>query len=588
MACYPRIPYPLNSNVNSQLIGWTRVGNLTAVTAILDSPEAVDLPKSGETALHEAIKSNRLDFLRYLITRGFDVNQKGIEPYGEVCLTPLHLVAASNSAEMVDVLLNAGADATLDDVSADGMRGVLGDMDSEPHTPFMAAAFWGSRAVVQRLIERLPSDAIGSREWPLAVAAAALYRHPKTLDVLLHNYPAPGVPQDILDRALADAAANEEYDPYHGIIPALPEESWSRGIETFRLLLARGARPNAQPPVSIYASPWTVHKAIIHTTIDTSMGLDMVKMLVDHDVDLPDGSAGGGGGISLFARAVRNGDPHLIRYFYEREGAIIDMNEELPETNDSPGGSLLHAAAGGGRLATVQFLLDHGADPSMMNTKGWLPVHQACHGRHLDIIKLLWPLTCPADVADLANYRTKDGHIAFHLANCWLIDDEDQEVKAHSTRLLHFFVEKGTDLSSLDRYGKNMLHYTLPQNENMFPWFRTLMQAGAQLRPNAEGQTELHLILDNPDRNLVGPRFLLAQGADKDINAQDNKGRTPLYYYIQTHYYKPGNQPATFQIRAVVLDLLMETGADPDIRADSGKSSRDLLIDKGFPYDLNK
>ncbi|PYH30916.1 ankyrin repeat domain-containing protein [Aspergillus neoniger CBS 115656] len=555
MACYPRIPYPINSNVNSQLIGWTRVGNLTAVTAILDSPEAVDLPRSGETALHEAIKSNRPDFLRYLIPRGFDVNQKGIEPYGEVCLTPLHLVAASNSAEMVDILLNAGADATLDDVSADGMRGVLGDMDSEPQTPFMAAAFWGSHA-------------IGSREWPLAVTAAALYRHPKTLDVLLHNYPAPGVPQDILDRDLADAAENEEYDPYHGIIPALPEESWSRGIETFRLLLARGARPNAQPPVSIYASPWTEHKPIIHTTIDTSMGLAMVKMLVDHDVDLPDGSGGGAGGISLFARAVRNGDPDLIRYFYEREGAIIDMNEELPETNDSPGGSLLHAAAGGGRLATVQFLLDHGADPSMMNTKGWLPVHQACHGRHLDIIKLLWPFTCPADVADLTNYRTKDGHIAFHLTNCWLIDDEDQEVKAHSTRLLHFFVEKGTDLSSLDRYGKNMLHYTLPQNENMFPWFRTLMQAGAQ--------------------DLVGPRFLLAQGADKDINSQDNKGRTPLYYYIQTHYYQPGNQPATFQIRAVVLDLLMEAGADPDIRADSGKSSRDLLIEKGFPYDFDK
>ncbi|GLA02053.1 hypothetical protein AnigIFM60653_001347 [Aspergillus niger] len=588
MACYPRIPYPINSNTNAQLIGWTRVGNLTAVAAILDSPEAVDLPKSGETALHEAIKRNRPDLLRYLISRGFDVNQKGIKPYGEVCLTPLHLVAASNSAEMVDILLEAGADATLDDVSADGMRGVLGGMDSEPHTPFMAAAFWGSKAVVQRLIDRLPSDTIGSREWPLAVAAAALYRHPETLATLLHNYPAPGVPQDILDRALADAAENEEYDPYHGILPALPEESWSRGIETFRLLLARGARPNAQPPMSIYVPPWTVHKPIIHATIDTSMGMEMIKMLVDHGVDLPDGFAGEGEGISLFARAVRNGNPDLICYFYEREGAMIDMNEELRETNVCPGGSLLHAAAGGGRLATVRFLLDHGADPNMMNTKGWLPVHQACQGRHLEIIKILWPLTCPAAVPDLANYRTKDGHIAFHLAMCWRVDDEDPEVEALSTQLLHFFEEKGADLTSLDRYGKNILHYALPQNENMFPWFRTLIEAGAQLRPNAQGQTELHLILDEPDRNLAGPRFLLAQGANKDINTQDNKGRTPLYHYIQTHYYEPGNGQGTFQIRADVLDLLMETGADPDIRDASGKSARDLLVEKGFPYDFDK
>ncbi|GLA28452.1 hypothetical protein AnigIFM63604_003276 [Aspergillus niger] len=317
MACYPRIPYPINSNTNARLIGWTRVGNLTAVAAILDSPEAVDLPKSGETALHEAIKRNRPDLLCYLISRGFDVNKKGIELYGEVCLTPLHLVAASNFVEMVDILLEAGADATLDDVSADGM-----------HT-------------------------IGSREWPLAVAAAVLYRHPETLVTLLYNYPVPGVPQGILDRALADAAENEEYDSYYGILPALPEESWSRGIEMFRLLLARGARPNAQFLMSIYVPPWTVYKLIIHATIDISMGMEMVKMLVDHGVDLPDGFAGEGEGISLFARVVRNGHPDLIRYFYEHEGAMIDMNEELCETNVFPGGSLLHAAAGGGRLATV-------------------------------------------------------------------------------------------------------------------------------------------------------------------------------------------------------------------------------------------
>ena len=97
-----------------------------------------------------------------------------------------------------------------------------------------------------------------------------------------------------------------------------------------------------------------------------------------------------------------------------------------------------------------------------MNTKGWLPVYQACQGRHLEIIKILWPFICPAAVPDLANYRTKDGHIAFHLAMCWRVDDEDPEVEAHSTQLLHFFEEKGADLTSLDCYGKNILHYTLP------------------------------------------------------------------------------------------------------------------------------
>ncbi|KAI3008957.1 hypothetical protein CBS147346_2392 [Aspergillus niger] len=585
MGRYPWVPYNSDAGLEDQLMGWTRVGNLTAVTAILDSPEGVELPNFSETALHEAIRWERPDILRYLVSRGFDVNQKGVEPYGEICLTPLHLVAANNSSEMVDILLDAGADATLDDVREDGTRGTLGGRNSEPHTPFMAAAFEGSDAVVQRLIDRITPDAIGSREWPLAIAAAASHRYPKTLDVLLRNYPAPGVPQDVLDRALADAAEYKVYDLYYPRIPDEPEVVWQRGIETFRLLLAHGARPNAKPPLSIYRRSWVKHRPIIHASIDRSMGMDMIHMLVDHGVDFPEGESGE---ISLFARAVRNGHPDLIRFFFEREGAVVDINEEIPETRFFQGGSLLHAAARSGRLASVQFLLDHGADPLMMNANGWLPVHQACQGRHPEIIKLLWPRTSPGP-PDLANYRTKDGQIAFHLANCWSsYDPEDPEVGAHSMRLFNFFAEQGADLSSLDDKGRSILHHTLPPNEGMIPRFCTLMEAGAQLRADAQGQTKLHLFLRNTNCELVGLRFLLAHGADKDINAQDNEGRTPLYFHLEGHRYQPNNQIATMQIRDDVLDLLMETGADPDIRAVSGKSARDLLIEKGFPYDLDK
>ncbi|RAH42217.1 ankyrin repeat domain-containing protein [Aspergillus brunneoviolaceus CBS 621.78] len=591
MACYPRIPYHIQADLISQLIGWTRVGNFTAVENLLDTPEATDLPKYGHTALHEALRYKQLDLLRYLITRGFDVNQKGPNAYGEICLSPLHFAAEGNSAEAVDILLDAGADATVDDSAADGssMRGVFptGE-DKGPHTPFMAAAVWGSDVAVQRLIDRLPPGTIADHEWPLALSVAALYRQPKTLAILLRHYPAPGVPQAILDRALAEAAAMEDYNADLSIFMPLATESWQRGLETVRLLLAYGARPNPplQLPRSIYRSKRVEPGPIIETVVETSMGMEMLRMLLDHGLELPEPSfAGREGEPSLFARAVNNGNPDLIHFFYEHQAAVLDINEELPETHLWTGGSLLHAAAKNGRLETVQFLLDHGADPLQLNGQGWLPIHQACQQRHFAVIELLWPCSSSSPtIPDLANYRTQDGNTAFHLAHCWGTAD-DPEVEALSMRLFYFFKDKGADLSSLDSHGKSILHYVPFFNGKRFC---AMMEAGVRLRPDSQGQTELHLTMRRPDWELRDVRFLLTQGATKDINAQDNKGRTPLYFYLECHRYNPDQKHADRQIRSVVLDFLIEAGADADIPAASGKTAREVAEAKGFPYDFDK
>ncbi|PYI14649.1 ankyrin [Aspergillus violaceofuscus CBS 115571] len=590
MACYPRLPYPDRTGLNGQLIGWTRVGNFTAVATLLDNSEAADLPRHGETALHEAIRYKRLDLLRYLIARGFDVNQKGPDAYGAICLTPLHFAAVGNSAEAVDILLSAGADATVDDASTDGSstRGIFSTgEDKGPHTPFLAAAVWGSDAVVQRLIDRLPPGTIADYEWPLALSAASLYRHPKALAAVLRHYPAPLVRQEILDRALAEAAAKEDHNADLAMFPSPPEESWQRGLETVQLLLAQGARPNPQQPSlppSIYRSSRVKPRPIIEAVVETSMGMEMLHMLLDHGLELPQPSSTERkpGEPSLFARAVHNGNPDLIHFFYEYQAAVLDVNEELPETHLWTGGSLLHAAAKNGRPETVQFLLNHGADPLQMNGKGWLPIHQACQQRHFSVIELLWPCSSSSPaIPDLANYRTRDGHTAFHLAKCWSAAD-DPAVEALSMRLFYFFKDKGADLSSQNSHGKSILHYIPFHDEERFC---AIMEAGARLRPDAEGQTELHHSMREPDWELLDVKFLLRQGASKDINAQDNKGRTPLYFYLEWNFYVPGDEQ---QMRAEVVDLLMEAGADADIPAASGKTARDVAKAKKFPYDFDK
>ncbi|RAH75930.1 hypothetical protein BO86DRAFT_393856 [Aspergillus japonicus CBS 114.51] len=149
------------------MIGWTRVGHLPAIAVLLDSADSADLPTHDDTPLHIAINNNRPEIARFLISRGFDVNQKGRESYGAVCLPPLHLAGMANSPEFIDLLLDAGADASQDDVSADGFCGTqfgqLGE-DGRPHTAFMTTAHWGCEAAVQRFIDRLqPAGRIAAR-----------------------------------------------------------------------------------------------------------------------------------------------------------------------------------------------------------------------------------------------------------------------------------------------------------------------------------------------------------------------------------------------------------------------------------------
>ncbi|RAH86004.1 hypothetical protein BO86DRAFT_375560 [Aspergillus japonicus CBS 114.51] len=130
---------------------------------------------------------------------------------------------------------------------------------------------------------------------------------------------------------------------------------------------------------------------------------------------------------------------------------------------------------------------------------------------------------------DLANYRTRNGHTAFHIANCWSAAD-DPAVEALSMHLFYFFKDKGADLSSLNAYRKSVLHYVPIHTEKKI---RAIIEAGVRLRPDAEGQTELHLTIRRLDWKLSDIKCLLRYGAFKNINAQNNKGRTPLDFYLK-------------------------------------------------------
>jgi ankyrin repeat protein len=130
--------------------------------------------------------------------------------------------------------------------------------------------------------------------------------------------------------------------------------------------------------------------------------LDRVKQFVDNDPSLaksfsPDG-------FPVVALAAVFGNLHVARYL---AGHGADVNASA--TNGS-GYNALTGAVTTGHIDTVQWLLEHGANPNYRYGPGYTPLLAAAANGHLEIVKLL--LARGADPHATAN----DGKSALALA----------------------------------------------------------------------------------------------------------------------------------------------------------------------------
>lgn len=112
-------------------VGWPPVvaasgSSASLVRLLVERGADVNKPiglKNGYTALHHAAKSGRLDVVQYLLELGAPLNPMSAE--GE---TPLHYAAQREDPALAKLLLNKGADATLESVR----RKTPGDMAGSP------------------------------------------------------------------------------------------------------------------------------------------------------------------------------------------------------------------------------------------------------------------------------------------------------------------------------------------------------------------------------------------------------------------------------------------------------------------------
>lgn len=214
----------------------------------------------------------------------------------------------------------------------------------------------------------------------------------------------------------------------------------------------------------------------------------------------------------------------------------------------------LEEAVLAGDRDAVQAALAAGADPSRRVENNLPPLTNAAYEGHVEIARLLIEAGAELDPRCRPNVICKALHHAAERGH------------AELTRML---LEAGADPDSRGPYGDVPLLYALAAGE--LETARILLELGADPdEPNVSGATPFGGICGLGHSGLVP--LALANGAD--LEARSSFGRhesmTPLMLAAAGGHRE-------------VVELLVEAGADPSARSESGGTAATLAAEAGHP-----
>ncbi len=146
-------------------------------------------------------------------------------------------------------------------------------------------------------------------------------------------------------------------------------------------------------------------------------------------------------------------------------------------------------------------------------------------------------------------------------------DGETPIIRACSYGTFHDLknlLEMGEDINSTDLYGHSALHICMMKSKH--DCLKLLLEAGANpmIKDHLRGQTPLHIVYEfaeNSDEMMFD--LLCKFGAD--INAQDNKGNTPLHLMVKG-------------CRVELISKFIEIGADVTIKNNENFTPMQLMF----------
>ncbi|MEO8366356.1 MAG: ankyrin repeat domain-containing protein [Pseudoxanthomonas sp.] len=256
--------------------------------------------------------------------------------------------------------------------------------------------------------------------------------------------------------------------------------------------------------------------------------------------------------------AAMAGDADAVR-------RLLDLGFAV-DSPDAQGCTALLRAAGGGHRATVDLLIRRGADPQHAANTGATPLSAAVSMRQADIVNDL--LAAGAQI----EHRLPGGVTVLMLAAALGLPDI-------TARLL----TAGANVHASDAQGLSPLHcaalfgFIARDKPRLVALFDTLLLAGAEPEQIAAGAvTPLLLLLGaraEPgtacDEEVVLAALERLLDEEVSLDVQDPRGFGPLHL-------------AALHGLLRVVQRLLRTGADPDLRDALNRTPREVAVMRGF------
>jgi ankyrin repeat protein len=254
---------------------------------------------------------------------------------------------------------------------------------------------------------------------------------------------------------------------------------------------------------------------------------------------------------------ARNGNLESVK-------ALIEQDSEMIDAKDQDGRTPLHWACRGVHLDLVKFLVEKGANVNAEDNNKIVPLHSLASRNNAAAIELLVTKGALVDSEDYG------GNTALHHA-----------AMNNAAAAVALLIKKGAELENTEDYGRTPL--ILCARERGGPkTIEVLLDAGADVKAKDKfGATALHLASWRGKKEVVD--MLLDAGAP--ISA---KGRDPRYFFSQ----------AASHGLSRLFDEVIKAGGDPTFKmsdggtllhaAAAGGSAEiiDILIDKGLDINL--